>query len=189
MGMTEGHGRVERGGDNGLTRDELLRRAAVGGAAALAAGALPELAAAAKPKRGGVFKIGIPSNGAKDFIDGQNIVAKGDISRLVATFEGLSYFDEHYKPRIDGLAEELTAEKANQWLIRIRDGVEFHNGKTLTADDVVYSLRRLLNPKLGLFGNASFGAVSAKGIKKLDKRTVRLHLKRPDVTLIDAFSQ
>src|SRR4051812_45944683 len=187
MGMREADDRGDRGcGGNGITRDELLRRAAVGGAVVAAAGAVPELAAAAapKPKRGGVFRIGIPSNGAKDFIDGQNIVAKGDISRLVAGFEGLSYFDERYHPQ-NSLAEELRAEKANQWVIRLRDGIEFHNGKTVTADDVVYSIHRLLNAKLGLFGNASFGAVDPKGIKKLDKRTVRLHLKRPDVTLID----
>jgi peptide/nickel transport system substrate-binding protein len=190
MSMTEVDDRVDCGcSGRGLTRDQLLRRAAVGGAV-LASGALPQLAeAAAKPKRGGVFRIGVAGGSAKDFIDGQNIIQKLDISRLVATFEGLSYFDENYHPKIDGLAEEITAEKATQWLIRIRDGIEFHNGKTLTADDVVYSLRRTLNPKLGLFGHAAFAALTANGIKKVDTRTVRLFLTRPDVTLIDSFSQ
>ena len=48
-----------------------------------------------------------------------------------------------------------SAEKANQYLIRVRKGVEFHNGKTLTIDDVIYSIRRTKNPKLKLFGNAA----------------------------------
>jgi len=177
----------------GLTRDELLRRGAALGGALLVGGALSGTAGAAeaapKIKRGGVFRLGISGAGAQDFIDGQHIVAKSDIARLVAGFEGLSYFNEQYKPTIDGLAEELEAEKPNQWLIRVRDGIEFHNGKTLSADDVIYSIRRTLKPKLGLFGRAAFGAVDPSRMKKLDSRTVRLTLKQGDVTLIDAFSQ
>lgn len=189
--MTDVDDRVELGrADKGLTRDELLKRAAVGGAL-LASGILPQAAGAAapKPKRGGTFRIGVPGGSAKDFIDGEHIVTKPDIARLVATFEPLTIFDETYSPKMDGLAEEVTAEKASQWLIRLRDGIEFHNGKTVTADDVIYSIRRTLNPKLGLFGRGGFGAVDPKRIKKLDKRTVRLFLSRPDVTLIDSFSQ
>ena len=49
---------------------------------------------------------------AHDFIDGQHIVAKPDIARLVVTFEGLSYFNNEYVPTIDGLAEEITADAA-----------------------------------------------------------------------------
>jgi peptide/nickel transport system substrate-binding protein len=177
----------------GLTREELLRRAAAGGAALVAGGALAGAAtgapAAPAIKRGGVFRLGIAGAGAQDFIDGQHIVAKSDIARLVATFEGLAYFNEQYKPTLDGLAEELEAEKANQWLIRVRSGIEFHNGKTLTADDVIYSIRRTLNPKLGLFGRGGFSAVDPNNIRKLDNRTVRLFLKEPDVTLIDSFCQ
>lgn len=177
--------------EKGLSREELVRRAAAGGVL-LASGMLPEVAeaaVAARPKRGGTFRIGVAGGSARDIIDGQHIVIKTDIARLVATFEGLSYFNEQYKPVIDGLAEELRAEKATQWLIRIRDGIEFHNGKTLTADDVIYSIRRTITHPLKLFGQAAFGAVDPNKIKKLDKRTVRLFLNRPDVTLIDAFSQ
>ena len=31
-------------------------------------------------------------------------------------------------------------DDATEWVFTLRDGVEFHNGKTLTADDVIYSL-------------------------------------------------
>jgi peptide/nickel transport system substrate-binding protein len=31
---------------------------------------------------------------------------------------------------------------ATSWTIRVHDGVEFHNGKTLTADDVIFTLQR-----------------------------------------------
>jgi peptide/nickel transport system substrate-binding protein len=177
--------------ERGLTREELLRRAAVGGAL-LATGAFAhagDALAAPTIKRGGRLRVGVPGGSSSDLLDGQHIVTEPDIARLVATFEGLSVFDDSYKPKIDGLAEELEAEKANQWLIRVRDGIEFHNGKTLTADDVIYSIRRTTNPKLGLFGHAGFASVDPKRIRKLDNRTVRLFLKQPDVNLLDAFSQ
>lgn len=175
---------------SGLSREQLLRRAALGGAL-LATGGLASVAEAspfATPKRGGRFRIGVPGGGSTDFIDGQHIVTEPDIARNVATFEGLAYFDDQYRPAL-GLAEEITNDKPDVWTVRVRQGIEFHNGKTLDADDVAYSFRRTVNPKLSLFGKASMGAVDPNRIRKLDKRTVRLTLRRPDVTLIDAMAQ
>jgi peptide/nickel transport system substrate-binding protein len=174
----------------GMTREQLLRRAAALGLVATATsfGPLTEAAfSRVNAKRGGTFRLAV-SGGSKDFIDGQHIVAKSDIARLVAGWDTLAYFDENLKIQLS-LAEELKIEKANQYLIRVRDGIEFHNGKTLDADDVIYSVKRTANPKLGLFGNGAFQVIDLKRIKKLDNRTVRLFLKRPDVTLIESFAQ
>ena len=176
--------------ERGMTRDDVLRRAAALGIV-ISAGTLGPLTEAAfastQIKRGGTFRQAT-AGGTTDFIDGQHIVAKSDIARLVAGFDGLARFDEKGKIRLH-LAEELKAEKANQYLIRVRKGVEFHNGKTLTIDDVIYSIKRTKNPKLKLFGYQAFGAIDLNGIKKLDKWTVRLKLSRPDVTLMEAFAQ
>jgi peptide/nickel transport system substrate-binding protein len=177
----------------GLTREELLRRAAVGGAAVLAGGGLTTVAEAAlrtsAPKRGGTFRLGVSGGSAKDFIDGQNIVTRPDQARIVTAWEQLVEFDSNYQLKFTGLAEEITPKSASVWTIRVRDGIEFSNGKTLGADDVVYSLRRLINPKLGLFGGAALSSVDPNGMKKMDKRTVRLTLKRPDATILDALGQ
>jgi peptide/nickel transport system substrate-binding protein len=177
---------------NGLTREELLRRAAVGGAAIFAGGALvgaADAALRAGPKRGGTFRLGVSGGSAKDFIDGQNIVTRPDQARIVTGWETLVVFDSNFKLKFDGLAEEITAKTADVWTIRVRDGIEFHNGKTLGADDVRYSIQRLVNPKLGLFGGAALSSVDPKRIKKLDKRTVRLFLKRKDALILDALGQ
>jgi peptide/nickel transport system substrate-binding protein len=177
---------------SGMTRDELLRRAAVGGAAIFAGGALvsgADAALRAGPKRGGTFRVGVSGGSAKDFIDGQNIVTRPDQARIVTGWETLVVFDSYFKLKFDGLAEELSAKRADVWTIRVRDGIEFHNGKTLGADDVIYSLRRLLDPKLKLFGGAALSSVDPKRLKKLDKRTVRLTLKQKDVTILDALGQ
>jgi peptide/nickel transport system substrate-binding protein len=175
-----------------LTRDELLRRTAAGGAAILASGALASAADAALragPKRGGTFRIGVSGGSAKDFIDGQNIVTRPDQARIVTGWETLVVFDPKFKLKFDGLAEEISAKTADVWTIRVRQGIEFHNGKTLGADDVIYSLRRLIDPKLKLFGGAALASVDPNRIKKLDKRTVRLTLKQKDVTILDALGQ
>ena len=68
-------------------------------------------------------------------------------------------------------------------MIKLRQGVEFHNGKTLTADDAVYSLRRLTDPKLALDGGTGLLSVDRTKITKVDRYTVRLGLTRPDVTV------
>jgi len=136
------------------------------------------------PKRGGNFRVGITGGGSKDIIDGQSILAAPDTARKVATFETLLTYDQNYNLTNDGLAEEVTQDKGDQWTIRLKQGIEFNNGKTLTADDVVYSLQRILMPSLGLNGRSGLAAsLDASGIEKVDDRTVRLHLKQIDVTI------
>jgi peptide/nickel transport system substrate-binding protein len=180
---------------HGISREELLRRAAVGALALAGSGGLARLARAATvastPKRGGTFRVGAAGGSAKDFIDGQEIVTNPDEARLLAGWETLVEFDKNFKLAYTGLAEELSAQKGNAaiWNIRVRRGIEFHNGKTLTADDVIYSLRRLINPKLKLFGGAALSSVDPNRITKLDKYTVRLFLTRKDVTILDALAQ
>ena len=124
---SEGRGRS-------LSRRELL--AATGGvvlAGSLAGNAASALAAsaAAKPKRGGTFRLGVTGGGAKDFIDGQSITTKPDQARLTSGWETLLTYDRNYKLGTDGLAEEATQDNARQWTIRLKDGIEFNNGKTL----------------------------------------------------------
>src|SRR5438552_9487203 len=144
---------------------------------------------AAGPKRGGTFRIGVSGGSAKDFIDGQNIVTRPDQARIVTGWETLVTFDPQFKLKLDGLAEEVSAKRADVWTIRVRQGIEFHNGKTLGADDVIYSLRRLTNKKLVLFGGAALASIDPNRLKKLDKRTVRVFLKRKDTTILDALGQ
>jgi peptide/nickel transport system substrate-binding protein len=116
-------------------------------------------------------------------IDGQNNVTQPDQAREMTAWETLLTYDESAQLTNGGLAEEVTAEKADQWLIRIRSGIEFSNGKTLTADDVIYSLQRIANPKKPVYGTSGLASVDPNNIKKIDDRTVRLFLLQPDSTI------
>jgi peptide/nickel transport system substrate-binding protein len=135
------------------------------------------------PTPGGDFRLGVTGGGAKDIMDGQNIVTKPDQARLVSAFETLLTFDREYQLTTDGLAESVEADNPTQYTIRLRQGIEFQDGKTLTADDVIYSLQRIGTEKYGLTGYAATATMDIANLKKLDERTVRLPLKSPDSTV------
>jgi peptide/nickel transport system substrate-binding protein len=190
--MTSPDEALSREVERGMTREHLLRRAAALGIV-VAGGAFGPLTEAAfaetQIKRGGTFRLGITGGGSVDFIDGEHIVAKTDIARLVTGWESLARFNQQYHIVMDGLAQEIEAQSPSRWVIRVRRGIEFHNGKTLTADDVMYSIRRTLTKRLGLFGYGGLSSVNPRGMKKLDRYTVRLNLLRPDANLIDTLAQ
>ena len=139
--------------------------------------------ASGAPKRGGNFRLGVTGGGSKDIMDGQNIITKPDQARLVSAFETLLLFDDNYQLTNNGLAENVTQDNPTQYTIRLRQGIEFQNGKTMTADDVIYSFQRIGTKKFGLTGYAATGTMDIAGIKKLDQYTVRLPLKSPDSTI------
>jgi peptide/nickel transport system substrate-binding protein len=144
---------------------------------------------AGTPKKGGNFRLGVTGGGASDIIDGQSIVTKPDQTRLIGSWETLLTYDEDYVLRTDGLAEEVDSSVPGQVDVRLRTGIEFNNGKTLTADDVIYSIQRIIDPKEGLFGAAGLGSVDPKNLKKMDANTVRIGLKQPDSTIPDQLGQ
>jgi peptide/nickel transport system substrate-binding protein len=181
-----------------LTRRRLLINAGVVVGGAVLAGPLAACGASSAtaspsavgaPKRGGNFRLGVTGGGSGDIIDGQKITTKPDQARLVAGFETLLEYDVNYKLQTTGLAESVTQDAGDKWTIRLKQGITFHNGKTLGADDVIYSLQRISDPKLALFGTAGLGSVDPHNITKLDERTVRLNLKQADSTIGDQLGQ
>jgi peptide/nickel transport system substrate-binding protein len=172
----------------GLTRAELLRRAAagsalfVGGGLLTACGSSSSSTASSTPataiKTGGNLRIGATGGGAKDTIDAHLATADTDIVRISSLYEPLAQPSADFKTIQMVLAESVTPVngKANMWDIKLRPGVEFHNGKTLSADDVIFSLKRIINPKNPGTGAASIGYVDLAGLKKLDNLTVRVPL-------------
>jgi peptide/nickel transport system substrate-binding protein len=141
------------------------------------------------PKRGGNFRLGVTGGGAKDIFDGQNFLDVPDQARLVSSFETLLIFNDNYQVTNDGLAEEVTQESPKQWTVHLRKGIEFSNGKTLQAEDVIYSLRRILNKNNGLPGYAQLNVIDGRNLKALDKYTVRIPLLSPNSVLDQGLAQ
>src|SRR3954464_1308188 len=157
--------------------------AACGGNSPSPSGGSESSADAGTPKPGGNFRLGVTGGGSKDIMDGQNITTKPDQARLVTAFETLLTFDDQYQLQTDGLAESVEADNPTQYTIRIHDGIEFQNGKTFTADDVIYSLQRIGTEANGLTGFAATATMDIKHVKKMDNRTVRLPLLSADSTI------
>jgi peptide/nickel transport system substrate-binding protein len=132
----------------------------------------PAAPAASKPKRGGTITFASTGGGSADTLDGNNCVTNLDFARAPQLYDTLMAFDKNAVPQ-NSLAEEVTSNSgATEWTIRVRKGVEFHNGKTLTIDDVLYTFNRIVKNKYSAAsGLASF---DLKNAKKLDQYTVRI---------------
>jgi peptide/nickel transport system substrate-binding protein len=70
---------------------------------------------------------------------------------------------------------------ADVWTFKIRQGVKFHDGTPLTADDVVYTYTLNANPKNSANALSAFGGVlTPSGVQKVDSHTVAFHLEAPN---------
>jgi peptide/nickel transport system substrate-binding protein len=76
------------------------------------------------------------------------------------------------------LAESWSPNKdGTVWTFKLRQGVKFHSGKPMTADDVVATFDRLANPDNGSNALSVFtGMLSKGGTRKVDDHTVEFHL-------------
>src|ERR1051325_11736691 len=137
-------------------------------------------------KQGGTMKFAPVELSRVTTPDPQSISTGYSLSRSM--FSSLTRRDPAFKLE-NLLAEEFVPEGNDQsvWTVRVPAGVEFHNGKTLTADDVIFTIRRILDPKNPATAAVLMDAVDPKQLKKMDDRTVRLTLKYPNSQLPDAF--
>jgi peptide/nickel transport system substrate-binding protein len=89
------------------------------------------------------------------------------------------------------LAESIEPRggRADTWIVRLKPGIEFHDGKTVDADDVIYSIKRIVDPSNPKTGAASIGYVNTKGLRKLDKRTVEVPLRFANIGFPDDIGQ
>jgi peptide/nickel transport system substrate-binding protein len=139
------------------------------------------------PKRGGTLRVGLSGGAGSDTLNPFVPFTFPDYARVPNLFDYLVDFDLNSSPKL-ALAEEITPNHdATEWTIRIKDGVTFHNGKKLTAEDVKYSLQQVVNPKAPGITAALVTTMNAKAIKVLDARTIRVPFSRPYSYFIDTL--
>jgi peptide/nickel transport system substrate-binding protein len=68
------------------------------------------------------------------------------------------------------------------WVFHLHSGVHFHDGKTLTADDVAWSIRSMTNGALITAKGGAFAKVA--GVDVRDPLTVVVHMRQPDPSLL-----
>ena len=163
-------------------RREFIRRATVFGLSAATIAAVLEACGTSTTtggKVGGRLRVGIippPAHTIEPhtFAD-QGALETGSIAgeHLIRTAPGLQLVAE--------LATSWTPNNdASAWTVKLRSGVKFQTGQALTADDVVATYNRLVDPTSGSQAISAFkGALSPGGITKVDDTTVMFKLDNP----------
>jgi peptide/nickel transport system substrate-binding protein len=133
-------------GQGKLSRRDFVQFVMAAGATAAAANSMFATAARAEPKKGGIFKAGIAHGQTTDSLDpatwdnGMNFAYGKSIM-------GAPLVQIDQKANVVGhVAESFEpAEGAKKWIFKLRKGVTFHNGKSLTSDDVVATINYHIN--------------------------------------------
>jgi peptide/nickel transport system substrate-binding protein len=138
-------------------RDFLGRAAALGITAPFANSLLAGAARAQGPVKGGILRAGMQGGESTNSLDPALNLSQVPFNfcKMWGEFLVRLNRDGSLENRI---AEEIGAsDDAKTWTMKIRDGIEFHNGKTVTAEDVAATLERHADEKsnsgaLGILG-------------------------------------
>ena len=124
-----------------ITRREFITRvSALGLMAAVSPALLSTPAHAATPKKGGRFIIGLGGSATTDSLDPATLPDIFPQTLNTAIRNRLVEIDYTSTP-IPELAESWeSSPDAAKWTFKLRKGVEFHNGKTMDAQDVIESI-------------------------------------------------
>src|SRR5688572_13275505 len=200
--------RANQPGSGTLSRRELTKRAAALGVAvpalawldlasvtpamaqedALAAAAETGLLIAPEPnpKRGGVLRtaFGVTTTS-------YDIYQGGNVAVLTHMYDGLVRFNP-----LDGL-QTIIPSLATGWEISddgltytftLREGVTFHDGEPFTADDVVATFSRAINPPEGIISVMQAFYRSVESVEAVDPLTVQFNLSQPQADLLTALA-
>ena len=174
---------VEAAIRRGASRRDLLKMMFANGVA-LAAGSTilgrAERADAATPKKGGSIKAAGWSTSTADTLDPAKASFSTDYVRCCSFYNRLTTLDKNGAAQME-LAEAVESTDAQTWTVKLKKGVTFHDGKPLTADDVVFSLKRHLDKATG--SKVAKIAAQMTGFKAVDKTTVEISLASPNADL------
>lgn len=172
-----------------LSRRGLLKAGAVAGAALAIPTAVANASGSARisfpasrqqdtPKSGGVLIYGLstdPSNFEPHVSSGG---ASGNLKLMV--YNALLKYDASGQ-LVGDLAETFGFVDDVTYELKIREGVTFHDGSTMTVDDVIFSIQRIQNPDTAASNAQRFSRVAS--VEAGDGNVVRLKLSKTDPTL------
>ncbi len=172
-----------------MSRRDFIRRGSVVGISLPLLGAIvsacgsssssPSSTPSSAGQSGATIRVGIIVPTAA--INPVTVADQGGLDMLAQTGEYLCLSDQSLtlKPV---LAESWTPNSTGDvWTFKIRQGVKFHDGSPLTADDVVYTFKLQTNPAGKSNALSALGGVlSPSGVQKVDDYTVAFHLEAPN---------
>src|SRR5271170_736561 len=165
-----------------LSRRDFLRRGSVIGISVPVLGAIVAACESSSASRrpsaravpgqtGATITAGIVTPAAA--INPLTVADPGGADLLAQTGEYLCLADQQLTLQPMLATEWAPNPAADVWTFKIRPGVTFHDGRPLTADDVVYTYKLQADPKNSANALSAFGGVLApSGVTKIDDYTV-----------------
>ena len=136
-------------------------------------------------RRGGTLRVGHVGGGNAETFDPAIASTYIDASRCYNLYDRLTLVQPNLT-RAPGLALEwLPNRDFNSWELKLRPDVTWHNGKSFTAADVIYTLRLMGNP--AHYAHASVAGVDLHGLRAKGPLTLEIPLTKPNRTLQDGF--
>lgn len=129
---------------------------------------------------GGTLNIAI--DGAPPSLDQPAVAATATRDAARPIFESLVVTDSKFNPQ-PMLAESIDTEDNKIYTFHLREGIKFHNGEEMTAEDVVASMERWME-KSSVTGNMFEGATWTAE----DDYTVVLELEEASALLLDTIA-
>ena len=167
----------------GASRRDVLKMLMAGGMQATLAGSLAATAVnvyAQTPRRGGRIRVAAATAATTDTLDPAKQSNQSDYARCNMVYNGLFSLDGTLTPRL-ALAEASHTADAKTWVLTLRKGVTFHDGKALSPADVVYSIMRHKDPATA--SKAKVLADQIESVKATGPNEVTVVLTAPNVDL------
>ncbi|MDX3569685.1 ABC transporter substrate-binding protein [Streptomyces sp. ID05-47C] len=131
-----------------------------------------------KPAKGGRLRAAFAGGGASETLDPHLANLFADAARAKALYDKLADFgaDLSAQPR---LAASWEPDKTlARWKVTLRQAT-FHDGRPVTAKDVLYSYRRIADPKQAYRAKASLEPIDLDASRATGDRVIEFVLKRP----------
>ncbi len=150
---------------------------AQGAAAPTAAAVAP--AAASQPRRGGTLNVGLPVDPGTMDTRLQNDTSAANINDLC--YNGLVVIDANITPQPD-LATSWETPDPTTYIFHLRQGVTFHDGSPLTAEDVKYTFETMVDPAFKSPRRSLYAPVQS--VEVVDPQTAKFTLSQPYAPLL-----
>jgi peptide/nickel transport system substrate-binding protein len=159
--------------------------AACGGSSGASSSASATTTTSGAIHKGGTLRLGYVGAGTAETLNPNLGVTPIDQSRIQQLYDPLTILNPDLSTS-PGLALDWTPNKdATEWEVKLRPGVTFHNGKPLTAQDVIYSIRLMSKPTSAALPFVS--SINLNELKAVNSTTLRIPLQFPDASLQSNF--
>ncbi len=156
----------------------LITMAVVGGLAHSAESA-PAAATTAAQTTNCVKYAGVESSSNKNSMDPAQQPSSQNSLNVNASYDRLTTVDDNWKVLPSLATSWKPSSKGRVWTFQLRKDVKFWDGKPLTSADVVYTFRRVLDPKTGSEGASQMTFLKPSGIQAAGPYAVKFVTAKP----------